>query len=81
MARPRAGNRTIRRTRQGVRATNEAEGSHAEDVELFGFRVIQATPNGFSFTISITRTRATQTDKLTLRERGNNWTEMEAELS
>lgn len=36
------------RSRQ--RCPNEATGFYAEDVRPFGFRVIQATPNGFSFT-------------------------------
>ena len=109
-----------------------ATGFYAEDVKPFGFRVIKATPNGFSFTatalsetatnktyqlaivdpstntlgaatyawtftdylgntnsvtgsvvqyiafkdqpftLSIARTRAAQTDTLTLRERGND---------
>ena len=118
------------RSRQ--RCPNEATGFYAEDVRPFGFRVIKASPNGFSFTasalsetvtnktyrltivdpsthtlgpasyawnftnhlgtataatgrtvqytavkdepftINITRTRASQTDTFTLRERGND---------
>ncbi len=31
---------------------NQATGFYAEDVQPFGFRVIKATPNGFSFTVT-----------------------------
>jgi hypothetical protein len=43
--------RTIRWVWWGGRADNELEGFYAEDVRPFGFRVIKATPNGFSFTV------------------------------
>jgi hypothetical protein len=43
--------RTIRWVWWGARADNELEGFYAEDVRPFGFRVIKATPNGFSFTV------------------------------
>ena len=33
------------------RAPNESQGFYAEDVRPFGFRVIKAIPNGFSFTV------------------------------
>lgn len=42
--------RTIRWVWKGVRASNEVAGYYPEDVRPFGFRVIKATPNGFSFT-------------------------------
>ena len=124
--------RHIRWMRSRQRCPNEATGFYAEDVRPFGFRVIKATPNGFSFTataiatndafktyqlaitdpstntlgaaayawtftdytgntypasgpvvqypaytdqpftVTITRTRGSQTDTLTLRERGND---------
>ncbi|MBI3851121.1 MAG: hypothetical protein HY298_12725 [Verrucomicrobia bacterium] len=122
----------IKWARMRFRCPNEATGFYAEDVRPFGFRLIAATPNGFSFTatalsetatnktyqltildpsvatigtatyawtftdylgntnnvagsvvshtalkdqpftLSIARTRAAQTDTLTLRERGND---------
>ena len=123
---------SLRFLRSRQRCPNESTGYYVEDVRPFGFRVIKATPNGFSFTasalsetvtnktyqltivdpstntlgtasyawnftnhvgtataasgstvqytalkdepftINITRTRASQTDTLTLRERGND---------
>lgn len=41
----------VRFVRIRKRCDNEAEGFYAEDVSAFGFRVIKATPNGFSFTV------------------------------
>ena len=59
--------RTIRWAWKGVRARNEAEGFYAEDVRPFGFRVIQATPNGFSFTATaLSETPTNKTYQLTI---------------
>ena len=53
------------RSRQ--RCPNEATGFYAEDVRPFGFRVIQATPNGFSFTVtSSSETTTNKTYQLTI---------------
>jgi hypothetical protein len=35
------------------RCDSEADGFYAEDVKPFGFRIIKATPNGFSFTATL----------------------------
>lgn len=51
------GNR-IRWNRIRYRCANEASGFYAEDVRAFGFRVIKATKNGFSFTVSNASTNA-----------------------
>ena len=49
------------------RCPNEATGFYAEDVRPFGFRVIQATPNGFSFTASsLSETTTNKTYQLTI---------------
>lgn len=42
-------------------------GYYAEDVKPFGFRVIKATPNGFSFTVaSVSETETNKTYALTV---------------
>ncbi len=42
---------TIHWVRFKDRCNTESEGFYAEDVKPFGFRVVQATPNGFTFTV------------------------------
>ena len=49
----------IRWNRVRMRCPNEAAGFYTEDVRPFGFRVIKATPNGFSFTASALSETAT----------------------
>ena len=57
----------IRWMRSRQRCPNEATGFYAEDVRPFGFRVIQATPNGFSFTASaLSETATNKTYQLTI---------------
>ena len=51
--------RTNRFMNSRQRCPNEATGFYAEDVRPFGFRVIKATPNGFSFTASALSETAT----------------------
>ena len=59
--------RHIRWLRSKQRCPNEATGFYAEDVRSFGFRVIQATPNGFSFTASaLSETATNKTYQLTI---------------
>jgi hypothetical protein len=49
---------------------SEALGFYAEDVRPFGFRVIQATPNGFSFIVTaLTETPTNKTYQLTIVDR------------
>jgi hypothetical protein len=58
---------TIRFRRYRARCPNEATGFYAEDVRPFGFRVIKATPNGFSFTASaLSETATNKTYQLTI---------------
>ena len=62
-----APNRTIRWMRSRQRCPNQATGFYAEDVRPFGFRVIQATPNGFSFTATaLSETPTNKTYQLTI---------------
>ena len=57
----------IRWMRSRQRCPNEATGFYAEDVRPFGFRVIKATPNGFSFTASaLSETVTNKTYQLTI---------------
>lgn len=62
-----APNRTIRWLRSRQHCPNEATGFYAEDMRPFGFRVIQATPNGFSFTATaLSETATNKTYQLTI---------------
>lgn len=55
------------------RCPNEATGYFAEDVNPFGFRVIQATANGFSFTVSALSTnQTTKTYQLSIVDPSTN---------
>jgi hypothetical protein len=63
----------IRWMRSRQRCPNEATGFYAEDVRPFGFRVIQATPNGFSFTASaLSETATNKTYQLTIVDPSTN---------
>jgi len=58
---------TIRWRNHRGRCANEATGFYAEDVRPFGFRVVKATPNGFSFaTQTISETSTTKTYQTTI---------------
>lgn len=63
----------IRWARMRYRCPNEATGFYAEDVRPFGFRVIQATPNGFSFTATaLSETATNKTYQLTIVDPSTN---------
>ena len=63
----------VRWLRSRQRCPNEATGFYAEDVRPFGFRVIKATPNGFSFTASaLSETATNKTYQLTVVDPSTN---------
>jgi hypothetical protein len=71
----------IRWMRSRQRCPNEATGFYAEDVRPFGFRVIKATPNGFSFTaFAISETATNKTYHLAIVDPSNAAADVAADV-